>query len=112
MSILYYYETETCDYLAVNTETKKFYRPPYNRGNYNGGADMEGRATAISGLVTSVCTTGVAQDFLESRCERVPLREVPDEWIKAIGYHNLKEVKRAREDARSLQRRTVQSPRT
>ena len=50
-------------------------------------ADVEeaARATAIAGLVSSVCTTGVSREFLRRNCKRVGKAKVPSEWRRAIG---------------------------
>jgi len=44
----------------------------------------EGRATAIAGLPTSVQTTSVSVLFLKE-CPRIARRDVPQEWLTAIG---------------------------
>lgn len=76
---LYYQETNG-DFLAIWTESNDHYRTTFGKDHF------EGRATAIEGLVESVCTTGISRDFLKSNCQRVAKRNVPAEWLKAIGY--------------------------
>jgi hypothetical protein len=67
------------DYLAIDTATNRFYLTAYGKDHF------EGRATAIQGLVGSVCTTGISRDFLRSHCRKVAKARVPAEWQKAIG---------------------------
>ncbi len=67
-----YYREPNGDYLMV------WGRPFDSEGN------REGRATAIGGLVTSVCTTALGPAFLRS-CTPVLKGDVPAEWLEAIG---------------------------
>jgi hypothetical protein len=62
------------DFLAIDTNTNRYYLDHF-----------EGRATAIAGLVGSVCTTGISRDFLQAQCQRVPRAAVPADWREAIG---------------------------
>ena len=66
-----YYKEPNGDYLYCRPK-------PYRLGMY------EGRATAIEGLVSSVCTTGISSEFLVG-CKKVRKRDVPQEWLEAIG---------------------------
>jgi hypothetical protein len=67
------------DYLAVETSTNGYYLDTF-------GQDLfEGRATAIAGLIGSVCTTGISREFLRTNCKPVAKNKVPSEWLKAIG---------------------------
>jgi hypothetical protein len=74
-----YYEERNGDFLAVDTATNRYYRE-------NLGLDhFEGRATAIAGLVGSVCTTGISREYLRTNGKRVARSKVPGEWLRAIG---------------------------
>jgi hypothetical protein len=74
-----YYQENNGDYLAIDTSTNRYYRDVCGKDHF------EGRATAIAGLVGSVCTTGVSREFLRRNCKRVAKNKVPDDWLKAIG---------------------------
>jgi hypothetical protein len=74
-----YYEESNGDFLAVDTATNRYYRESFGQDRF------EGRATAIAGLVESVCATGISREFLRRNCRRVGKRQVPDEWLRAIG---------------------------
>jgi hypothetical protein len=78
--IRFYRETETDDFLAIDTETNRFYLDTYGQDHF------EGRASAIAGLLGSVCTTGIAREYLRKKCKRVAKKIVPQEWRRAIGY--------------------------
>jgi hypothetical protein len=67
------------DYLAIDTSTNRHYLENFGKDHF------EGRATAIEGLVGSVCTTGISRDYLKTTCRRVPRTKVPADWLKAIG---------------------------
>jgi hypothetical protein len=73
-----FYREHGGDYLAIETTTNSYYRS-------FGKDHFEGRATAIAGQVWSVCTTAVSRKFLKKECTRVAKRNVPVEWLKAIG---------------------------
>jgi len=77
--MIHFYREQNGDYLAIDTETNRYYRDHFGQDHF------EGRATAIAGLVSSVCTTGVSRDFLRQECKRVAKRRVPIAWRKAIG---------------------------
>lgn len=77
--ILYFRESHG-DYLAIDMTTNAYYLRCFGQDHF------EGRATAIAGLVGSVCTTGVSRKFLRSNCKRVSKAKVPAEWRSAIGY--------------------------
>ena len=53
-----YYEESNGDFLAVDTATNRYYRENFGQDHF------EGRATAIAGLVGSVCTTGIPRHQL------------------------------------------------
>lgn len=76
---IHYYKEPNGDYLAVNMAqyaiTRQSANPAYTI--------REGRASCISGLVNSVCTTGISGAFL-LECERVPKSKVPKEWLKVF----------------------------
>jgi hypothetical protein len=79
MDLILFYRERNGDYLAIETDTNRFYRQVYGKDHF------EGRATAIAGLVSSVCTTGVSRELLHQECRRGAKRRVPAEWQKAIG---------------------------
>jgi hypothetical protein len=68
VSQLNYYQEPNGDYLAVDPTGQ----PPF-----------DGRAAAIAGLPSSVCSTGISQEFL-NQCRPVHEKSVPPEWRKAI----------------------------
>jgi hypothetical protein len=74
-----YYQECNGDFLAVDTATNRYHRENFGQDNF------EGRATAIAGLVGSVCTTGISREFLRRNCRRVVRGKVPGEWLRAIG---------------------------
>jgi hypothetical protein len=74
-----YFQENNGDYLAIDTGTNRYYREHFGRDHY------EGRATALAGLVGSVCTTGISRTYLRRNCKRVARSSVPGEWLRAIG---------------------------
>ena len=74
-----YYREDNGDYLAIDTATNRYYLDVFRKDHF------EGRATAIAGLVGSVCTTGISRDLLRTNCKRVAKSKVPDEWLRTIG---------------------------
>jgi hypothetical protein len=46
---------------------------------------FDGRAAAVEGLPTSVCTCSVGVRFLKESCRRVRRKDVPQEWLQAMG---------------------------
>jgi hypothetical protein len=74
-----YFRESNGDFLAVDTATNRYYRDNFGQDRF------EGRATAIAGLVGSVCTTGISREFLRRNCQRVAENTVPGEWLRAIG---------------------------
>jgi len=77
--MILFYRENNGDFLAVDTATNAYYLRNFGKDHF------EGRATAIEGLVGSVCTTGISRDYLHQNCKRVPKAKVPGEWSKAIG---------------------------
>ena len=73
------YEESNGDFLAVDTSTNRYYRENFGQDHF------EGRATAIVGLVGSVCTTGISRESLRRNCKRVAKSKVQGEWLRAIG---------------------------
>ena len=71
--MILYYQEDNGDYVAVESES-------HDRKQF------EGRATAIAGLVSLVCTTAISREFLRRNCKRVGKARVPAAWRKAIGY--------------------------
>ena len=74
-----FYRENDGDYLAIDTSTNAYYLDNFGKDHF------EGRATAIEGLVGSVCTTGISREFLRENCQRVARARVPAEWRRAIG---------------------------
>lgn len=66
------------DYLSVDPSTNEHYIKNM------GGDYFEARATAISGLITSVCTTAVSRGWLRSNCRRVRKATIPAEWLEVL----------------------------
>jgi hypothetical protein len=71
----FYRERDSGDYLAV-FPAESTYR--------DGQRVCDGRATAIAGLLTSVCTTGIGDRYLRGNCTRVRRRQVPADWLKSL----------------------------
>jgi len=80
INMILYYREDNGDFLAIETETNDYYRCNFGKD------DFEGRATAIAGLVGSVCTTAISRGYLKANCRRVPKVKVPEGWLRAIGY--------------------------
>lgn len=78
--ILFYRERGTGDFLAIDTATNRYYLDTFGQDHF------EGRATAIAGLVGSVCTTGISREYLRCNCKRVARSRVPAKWQRPIGY--------------------------
>ena len=74
-----FYREHSGDYLAIDASTNRYYRDVLGKDHF------EGRATAIAGLVGSVCTTGISREFLRRNCKRVAKSKVPGDWLRAIG---------------------------
>jgi hypothetical protein len=77
--MIVYYQEDNGDFLAIDTATNRFYLDTFGHDHF------EGRATAIAGLVGSVCTAGISREYLRMNCKRVPMAKVPVEWRLAIG---------------------------
>ena len=75
-----FYQEKSGDYLAIDTSTNAYHLDVLGKDHF------EGRATAIEGLVGSVCTTGISREYLRGNCERVARAKVPAEWRGAIGF--------------------------
>jgi hypothetical protein len=75
-----FYREHDGDYLAIDSDTNSYYLECFAKDHF------EGRATAIAGLVGSVCTTGISREFLRKNCKRVPKARVPTDWLRAIGF--------------------------
>jgi hypothetical protein len=75
----YYQEQDKAgDYLSIDPGTLDYYLKT------QGKALFEARATAIHGLVSSVCTTAVSITFLQKKCHRVRKADVPKEWLEVL----------------------------
>jgi hypothetical protein len=72
--VIFFFQEQSGDFLAIDTDTEQ-----------SGRGQFEGRASAIAGLVGSVCTTGISRAYLMAKCRRVPRATVPAPWRKAIG---------------------------
>ena len=77
--MILFYQEKSGDYLAVDTASNAYYRRVLGHDTF------EGRATAITGCVGSVCATGVGRAYLRASCQRVARARVPIEWRQAIG---------------------------
>ena len=75
-----FYQEDNGDFLAIDTETNRYFRENFGKDHF------EGRATAIAGVVSSVCTTGFSRGFFGAKCRRVAEAKVPGNWRNAIGY--------------------------
>jgi hypothetical protein len=77
--MILFFQERNGDFLAIDTTSRAYYGASLGRDEY------EGRATAIAGLVGSVCTTGISPAYLEAECRQVPRATVPADWRRAIG---------------------------
>ena len=77
--MILFFRERNGDFLAIDAGTNRYYLERFSKDHF------EGRATAIAGLVGSICTTGVSRAYLQAECRRVPRAKVPAEWRKAIG---------------------------
>jgi hypothetical protein len=77
--MILFFQEDNGDYLAIDTSTNRYYVETFDKDHF------EGRATAIEGLIGSVCTTGISREFLRAKCKRVPKAHVPADWRRAIG---------------------------
>lgn len=75
-----FFQEDDDDYLAIDTKTNRYYLEIFGNDHF------EGRATAIAGVVSSVCTTAISRGYLRYKCRRVAKANVPEEWRIAIGY--------------------------
>lgn len=75
----YYQEQDKAgDYLSIDPSTLDYYLKTQGKGLF------EARATAIKGLVSSVCTTAVSIRFLQTKCHRVRKADIPKEWLRVL----------------------------
>jgi hypothetical protein len=77
--MILFFQERNGDFLAIDTGTNRHCLDHFGQDHF------EGRATAIAGLVGSVCTTGIARDFLKAQCRRVARARVPADRRRAIG---------------------------
>lgn len=75
--MIQYWQEKNGDYLAIDTATNAYYLQNFNKDYF------EGRATAIAGVVASVCTTSISRAFLQE-CKRVARKKVPIVWQLAV----------------------------
>lgn len=78
--MILFYEEKNGDFLAIDTASNPYYRQVL------GNDTFEGRATAIAGLIGSVCTTGISREYLARNCKRTARAGVPAEWQRGIGF--------------------------
>ena len=64
-----FYREPNGDYLCIEPTTRRYYSDER----------YEGRAAAIAGQPTSVCTTDISAEYLR-QCRRVRHSAVPAEW--------------------------------
>lgn len=76
--MILYYKEDNGDYLCIDTSTNDYYIKGLQRDYF------EGRAAAIAGQPSSVCTTSIDRTYLKEKCLRIPKRRVPKDWQKAI----------------------------
>ena len=77
--MIHFYRDCCGDFLAIDTATNTYYRTAFGQDQF------EGRATAIEGLLGSVCTTGIGREYLRQNCWRIAKAAVPAEWRQVIG---------------------------
>jgi len=68
-----YYKEPGGDYIVL-----------WGEGSGLGGSDYEGRATSILHCIESVSTMGICKGWI-GKCKRVAKRDVPKEWLAALG---------------------------
>jgi len=78
--MIVYFQENNGDFLAIDTTTNSYHLRTFRKDRF------EGRATAIQGLLGSVCTTGISREFLAVNCTKMAKWNVPAAWLKAIGY--------------------------
>jgi hypothetical protein len=75
----YYQEQDKAgDYVSIDPTTNDYYL------NHCAKDHFEGRATAMHGDVTSVCTTGISREWLNKKCHRVRKADIPKEWLAVL----------------------------
>lgn len=72
--MLKYYQETNGDYLCVDT----------TRGLLGDPKLFVARTANISGDISSVCTTGIHQEYLEQNCRQVLKKDVPKKWLKTL----------------------------
>lgn len=72
-----YYKEKNGDFLCIEPSTKKYYQRIYHRNEF------EGRACTIENLPSSICTTGILEDYLKE-CTRVYKKNVPKEYLNQM----------------------------
>jgi hypothetical protein len=77
--LMYYQEQDKAgDYVSIDPTTNEYYLKNFHRDVF------EGRATAIHGNVTSVCTTGISRTWLKKKCHRVAKDSIPAKWLEVL----------------------------
>ena len=75
----YYQEQDKAgDYVSIDPTTNDYYKSTGRPGLF------EGRATAIHGDVTSVCTISISRTWLNRKCHRVDKASIPTEWLEVL----------------------------
>ena len=72
----YFKEKKTGDFLCVDMSTLSYYLQT------QGKSMVEGRATAIANLPSSICTTSMHLDYLKKNCKQVKKSQVPQEYLE------------------------------
>lgn len=73
-----YYQERNGDYLIIDETTNDYYKKNFGKDHF------EGRATAITGQVSSVQTTAISRRFLK-HCKRVKHEDIPQIWLDILG---------------------------
>jgi hypothetical protein len=103
--MILYYREGNGDYLAIDTATNRCYLTNFGQDRY------EGRATAIFGVIGSVCWTGISRQYLRQKCQRVARRNVPGKWLRAIGLCPRRRLRKQRQTAGLIRRPWTSSSR-
>lgn len=75
----YYQERDkTGDYVSVDPGTAEYYCRIGQAGM------VEGRAPALHGEVSTVCTVSLSREWLNRKCRRVRKADVPQAWRERL----------------------------
>lgn len=78
--MIYYQEKDSGDYLCIDERSWRYYKQIYPQDSRR----YEGRATAITGQVSSVCTTSLTIEYLRENCKRVLKKDIPQDWLEML----------------------------